>query len=364
MRLIPDHALSGFAACVVLALVSDVVAQKSVPQAVEKSGLRAAADYSSKHQGLAVLVYQQGKLLFEEYSNGHQADQGHHLYSGTKSFAPMVALVAEREGLLRLDEPVADTITEWKDDERRSRITIRQLLDFTSGLRINDAELHTNASIDKYKASIACEAISEPGTKFRYGSCHLMVFGALIERKLAKASFETAADKRRPKDFVDYLQSRILDPIGCKFTFWLRDANDNPMLPFGAFLTAREWAKFGHLVLNRGRKGKRQVVPAVHFDQCFQGTKANPGYGLNFWLHGKAMQGKHPNIPKDTVAAAGMYKQMLYIIPSRQLVIVRFGKTKVRSKFSNASFLNHLFRPSKPKDAVPTPAEKAGKRGF
>ena len=88
--------------------------------------LRAAADYSKQHEGLAVVVYREGRLVFEEYVKGHRRDKAHHLYSGTKSFAPMIALVAQGEGLLDLDEPVARTITEWKGDERRGRITIRQ----------------------------------------------------------------------------------------------------------------------------------------------------------------------------------------------------------------------------------------------
>ena len=356
MRAIPTCALGVFIAAGALVLGPRVPAQEL--------GLRAAADYSKQHQGLAVLVYQKGRLLFEEYTHGHKAAEAHHIFSGTKSFAPMVALVAQEEGLLSLDERVADTITEWKDDERRRRITIRQLLNFTSGLRINDAELHTNATDDKYAASIACKAISEPGTKFRYGSCHLMVFGALIERKLAKLKVEPGTDQRHPRDFVDYLRARILDPIGCKDSFWLRDATDNPMLPFGAFLTAREWAKFGHLVINRGRKGKRQIVPAEHFDECFQGTKANPTYGLNFWLRGKKLHARYPNIPKDTVAASGKYKQVLYIIPSRELVIVRFGKIHVKSKFSDAGFLKGLFQGSKLKNPDRSSTKKDRKRVF
>ena len=324
-------------------------------------GLRAAADYSTRHQGLAVVIYRKGRLIFEEYSGGHNRNKAHHIYSGTKSFAPMIALVAQGEGLLTLDEPVAKTITEWEGDALRSRITIRQLLNFTSGLRINDAELHTEASVDKYAASIACEAISVPGKKFRYGSCHLMVFGALMDRKLAKLKPVEGQAESHPTDSLEYLRARVLDPIGCKHGRWLHDAMGNPMLPFGAFLTAREWAKFGHLVLNGGRKGERQVVPAEHFQECLQGSEANPTYGLNFWLRGKALHAKHPNIPKDTVTASGMYKQLLYIIPSRHLVVVRFGQIRVRTKFNDAGFLNRLFpraRPPGPGDSPPKSGRK------
>ena len=78
------------------------------------------------------------KIVFEEYHNGYKATKGHHIYSGTKTIAPALALLADGEGLLTLDEPVVKTITEWKVDEQMEKITIRHLLTFTSGLKNND----------------------------------------------------------------------------------------------------------------------------------------------------------------------------------------------------------------------------------
>ncbi len=297
----------------------------------------AAARYSADNQGLAVLVYHKGALVFEEYQNGHTAAKAHHLFSGTKSFAPLVALRAEGDGLLDLDERACETIVEWKDDPRRSRITIRQLLNFTSGLKVDDDVMHAPLTRDKYAAAIACEAASDPGKRFRYGSCHLMAFGELLERKLQAAG-------AKEQDFVAYLQKRILDPIGCKVAMWLRDGKQNPALPYGAFMTAREWAKFGLLVLAGGRHEGREIVPAERFAECFAGTKANPAYGLNFWLIGKALHALNPRIPADVVAASGMYQQHLYVLPAQELVIVRFGKERVQSRFGNAVFLGALFR--------------------
>jgi len=297
----------------------------------------AAAEYSEENAGLAVLVYDHGKLVFERYQNGHRRDKPQHIFSGTKSFAPMVALIAQQEGLLELDEKVCDTISEWRGDQRKEQITIRHLLNFTSGLKNNDSDLHSIRTRDKYAASLACECVRAPGKRFRYGSNHLMVFGEVMKRKLAAASKD---DQPLPKDFVAYLKDRVLGPIDCEFASWLRDAKGNPALPYGAYMTAREWAKFGLLVLNRGKHGEQQVVPTEHFDECFVGSKANPIYGLNFWLVGKRARG---SIPKDTVTAAGMYNQKLYIIPSRELLVVRLGRTGARTRFGDAGFLSRLF---------------------
>jgi CubicO group peptidase (beta-lactamase class C family) len=300
----------------------------------------AAAEFSEENAGLAVLVYDDGKLVFERYQNGHQQDKAQHIFSGTKSFAPMVALIAQQEGLLKLDEPVSQTITEWQGDKDRERITIRHLLNFTSGLKNNDSELHSLKARDKYAAAVACECARTPGKRFQYGSNHLMVFGELFKRKLAAAS---TPEKPMPKDFVAYLKDRMLQPIDCHFASWLRDAKGNPALPYGAYMTAREWAKFGLLVLHRGRHEDQQIVPSAHFDECFAGSQANPTYGLNFWLIGERAHRNNEAIPADTVTAAGMYNQKLYIIPSKKLLIVRLGRTGAKTRFNDQKFLGSLF---------------------
>lgn len=330
------HVLSALVAVVSLGAFVSAQDRAQVAPAAETSGYRAAADYSKANDGLAVLIFEDEKLVFEEYQNGHRQDKAHHIYSGTKSFAPIVALLAQEEGLLDLEESVADTITEWRGDESREQIRIRHLLDFTSGLEINDRKMHAMRTRDKYACAIECKSQSPAGKRFRYGSSHLMVFGEVLNRKLRAAEHDA-------KDFVDYLRRRVLDPIGCKVGYWIRDGKKNPALPYGAFLTARNWAKFGQLILRGGRHGEGRIIPKKLLEQCFVGTKANPIYGLNFWLIGKRLHRYEDRIPVDTVSAAGMYNQKLYVVPSKNLVIVRFGKTGIRSKFQDAGFLGRLF---------------------
>lgn len=309
----------------------------------QQLGFEAAAQFSARNSGLAVVVWDDDEIVFEQYHNGHGADKPQHLFSGTKSFVPIVALIAQREGLLEIDEKVVDTITEWKQgDPQRRQITIRHLLNFTSGLENNDATLHTPKAPDKYAASVACKCATRPGKRFRYGSNHLMVFGELLKRKLAAASTE---QKPLPVDFVAYLEARVLEPIGCKFQHWSRDGAGNPALPYGAHMTAREWGKFGVLLANGGKWGDAQIVPPKHLDDCYVGTKANPIYGLNFWLTGKNHHKRDRAIPADTVAAAGMWGQKLYVIPSRKLTIVRLAKTGGQRGFNDLEFLGALFGP-------------------
>src|SRR5690606_30130146 len=91
---------------------------------------RAAAEYAAEHDGHAVVVMVDGRIVVEEYQNGYTAGEPHDLYSGTKRFwGQAVAAMIEGGLVTSLDEPVSRTITEWRSDPRRSRITIRQLTD-------------------------------------------------------------------------------------------------------------------------------------------------------------------------------------------------------------------------------------------
>src|ERR1700682_6022129 len=74
-----------------------------------------AAKYSERKRGVSMLVMQNGRTIFEHYANGGSADAKWPIFSGTKSFWGIAALVAVRDGLIRLDDHAADTITEWRN---------------------------------------------------------------------------------------------------------------------------------------------------------------------------------------------------------------------------------------------------------
>lgn len=267
----------------------------------------AAAAYLDSKNGHAMLVYEKGELVFEKYLNGWKADRAHRLASGTKSFSGAMAVAAVMDGYLNLDEKVSDTITEWKTDERRSLITVRQLLQLNSGI-----EPGPNGKVPSYKEAIQVKAIDDAGNKFRYGPNAFMVFGELMKRKLEGKHGSALA----------YLEERIFKPIGLKHGIWRKDVDGNPHLPSGAFITAKEWAKFGLLIQNQGKWNGKQILDSSLLKQCFQPAKAQPLYGITFWL------GRGDDTPKDLVMAAGAGKQKLYICPSKELLIVQLAEAK------------------------------------
>lgn len=300
-----------------------------------------AAEYSQAERGDAVLVMVDGRVVYEAYHNRGKADAPHVLHSGTKSFAGILAVAAQQDALLVLDEPAATTLTEWQRDPAKRDITIRQLLTLTSGL-----EAGRIGRPPSYAAAITAPTVSAPGEVFDYGPNPFQAFGELLKRKLAS----------RGETVGDYLRRRILAPLGIAPGEWPGLEKGEPELPSGAELTARDWAKFGELVRQQGQWQGSQLLPSETLVELFKGSRVNPAYGVTFWLNVPVTQQLEEEVRllamnfqgvdeipglEGMVVAAGAFKQRLYIIPSQRMVVVRFGHSGNRH-FSDAAFLRLL----------------------
>lgn len=306
------------------------------------ASIQAAAAYSSARSGGGLLVVQHGKTL---YSSGEKS--AHKIYSGTKGFWILTALAAEQEGIIDLDARVADTIPEWQADARKSRVTVRQLLSFTSGLEPLFG-LHNNDFADRNSAAIRASMVAEPGARFIYGPAALQVFDEYLKRKLAS----------RGTTPTKYLEKKVLRPMGLGSQRYLADTQGNPLLASGMLLSTSQWAKEGNLILNGGKP----VVSAGLLAQCFRGSGANRCFGMGFWNNVNAPGGREVDVenmlnrkwfeqdwsnaclcrdaPSDLVAAIGSGNQRLYVVPSMELIVVRFGNF---GQFSDGTFLRMLF---------------------
>lgn len=283
------------------------------------SACEAARAYSTAHDGLSLLILHDGQTLLEDYT-ASSPDQAHALHSGTKSFVGLLLAAAVQDGLLTLDETVASTITEWQGDALKSGTTLRQLVHLTAGLPSIIGQVPT------YAEAIHMPFNAPPGQVFQYGPAPFQVLGELMRRKLLASGAEP--------DPLAYLRRRILDPIGVTYGDWIHGEDGMVRLPAGAFLTARQWARFGEFVRGGGRHDGRPLVDPATFEALFEGSEVNPAYGLTWWLprltpcrdpvtrlndtasHGEVL-------PKDLVMANGAGHQMLYVIPSLKLTVVR-----------------------------------------
>ena len=308
-----------------LAVVFAVRAQPS-PAQLNPAAVRKAAEYSAAHHGLSFLVIQGGKTLLEKYPGEGDENSARRIYSGTKAFWNLAALAAADDGILDLDERVADTIAAWRKDRRKARVTIRELLDFSCGLAPGFS-LQQNEFGNRDKSA-------------------LQVFHEVLKAKL---SGETPSH---------YLEHRVLRRLRLGPQRYLDDRAGNPLLAAGFVMTARQWAKLGQLVLDRGKP----VVRPETLAQSWRGSPANRAFSLGWWNNRAAPGGREfdfeamltpkwsrqdwrdaclcRDAPRDLVACIGSGYQRLYVIPSLDLVIVRHGGG---GSFSDARFLRLLF---------------------
>lgn len=327
--------------CVLALWTFGMLAPGPFASAQSVASLHAAARYSAEREGDAVLVFRHDSLVLEDYQNGYDGSAPHALASGTKTFTCVLAGLGQADSLLDLDEPVARTLVEFRADSLKARVTIRQLLSLTSGL---EPELSAPWN-GEYAAATRLPMVARAGERFAYGAASFHVFGELMHRKLAG------------EDVVAYLQRRIFAPLGIVVPYWARDRAGRPHLASGVAMTARDWGRFGLLLLDRGRWRGRQLVPAAAIAQCHRSSAANPGYGMGVWLNAPVPTGPPPpgvrragpedrrilapDLPQDLYLAAGTAGQRLYVLPTPGLVVVRLGHNR-GPEFKDDVFLRTL----------------------
>jgi len=223
-------------------------------------------------------------------------------------------------------------------------MTIRQLLDFDSGLE-PQFFLHETQSGDRDAAAMRARAVAEPGRAFIYGPAALQVFHQVLKEKL------------RGDSPTHYLERRVLHRLGLRSQRYLADRAGNPLLATGWILSPRQWAKLGQLVLANGAP----VVSRNSLAQCWRGTTANRAFSLGWWNNRAAPNGREfdfeqmlipkwqnqdwhdacicRDAPDDLVACIGSEGQRLYVIPSLKLIVMRQANG---GSFSDAHFLRLL----------------------
>ncbi|WP_439135082.1 serine hydrolase domain-containing protein [Pseudomaricurvus sp.] len=280
-------------------------------------------------QGLqtrALLVVQDGQLLAESYAPGF--DQHSRLlgWSMAKSVTSLMMGHLEMTGELDFDQqPVFE---EWADDERRN-IHWRDLMHMSSGL--NFPEVYepgagaTDMLFTVHRGSdlpLEAELIHPPGDVFEYSSGTTN----LMSRKL----FEATGGKAESN--LKYLQKNLVEPLG------LRDFVFEPD-PSGIFVgssylyaSARDWARIGQLMLNRGELNGYRLVSEEWVHRALQPNQSDNtrSYGYQFWLNRGDDSPRWKDLPADSFAALGNRKQVVMVIPSKNAVIVRLGWTSER----------------------------------
>lgn len=280
----------------------------------------------------AVLVIYKNRLIAEEYSKGFSAETKVLGWSMTKSITSTVLGVMAKQGKISIDQ--ANLFPEWEKDDR-SKISLHNLLQMSSALeweedysKISDVTRMLFLAENMPCVQLEKPLLGEPGSIWNYSSGTTNLLSKFIRDEFSSQ-----------QEYLDYWYSEFIDKIGMGSMTLEMDPAGNYVGSSYAWATARDWGKFGLLYLNQGNWNGEQILDPSWVEYSATPTKGSNGeYGAHFWLNaGK----KYPDLPVDLYSANGFQGQHVFIIPSRDLVIVRFGLVE-HPVFDVNSFLKEL----------------------
>lgn len=309
--------LAGTAAAVVVGAASGAAARA-------RPDLEGVLDLAMAQSSTGVLVSRNGEVVAERYAAGWGPDRPREVASVAKSIIAVLLAMAVQDGAISgFDQPAADFIPVWRDDAR-AEITLLHLMSMTSGLDDTGLALR-GVTGDQLAINAAAPLRDPPGTRWAYNTAAYH----LLFHVLARAVGETVEA---------FAERRLLAPLGMDHTSWITSQGSGASGPvtnyYSAASTARDLARFGELVAGGGVWNGRRLIDADLLHTLVSPSQdLNPSYGLLWWsnaLPGKDAFGRGDNLrfptaPRDTVAALGAGGQMLLIVPSRSLIVVRQG---------------------------------------
>ena len=285
----------------------------------------------------AVLVLHQGRIVDERYLNGMKPETPHLMFSATKSMVGLMGAVLVAEGKLDPDARVAALLPELADSAWADA-TVRQVLDMTDGVRFTEVYTDPKSDIFAYVGAMgwAPELVKpgnptgilgmlgtlkgrhdEPrGTAFRYRSPATDVAGWLASRAAQQSITQWLQERLWNRLGMEHEGNVMLDPLGTEVTF------------AGMSTSLRDLGRIGQMLLQRGRVGEQQIIPARVVDDLIRGgdPRAFEASGITYrkgWSY-RDQWWINPQKPRS-FAAMGAYGQRLYVFPDHQTVVVMFG---------------------------------------
>ena len=293
-------------------------------QDIDPAGLAAAARIAAAHKSYCLLVIRHGVLVDEHYWNGADATTAKPSWSIAKSYtSTLVGIAIDRGELGSLDDSVARYVPEWKGTPSAA-ITLRHLVSMTSGLRWSVTQDYVDLTLARDETQFALQQplTDPPGSKWTYDNGGVQV----LERVFRNATGRT---------IERYAQQHLWSKLGMKAS-WAHDAAGNPTTYANVLASCRDHARLGYLYLHGGRWAGETVLSAGYVAAATTPSQTmNRAYGYLWWLNGgtpaeDAMMQPWPGqmvpfAPPDLYAARGFGNQFIDVIPSLDLVVVRFG---------------------------------------
>lgn len=328
---------------------------------IDAAALSAASAYAERNRSTALMVYRRGRLEFARAYGQHRLEQ---TFASRSLAKPMTAVAIGRALMLgklkSLEQPVADVILEWRTDPRRSKILVRHLLDMRSGFLAQAAATAPNDILNRaylhprHDEIILREypVVDEPGTRYEYNNATSEMVAILIER----------ATGRR---YAEFLSTEILKPLGAAGgDVWINRPGGVAHSGCCLMLPTESWLRLAMLVMQDGVWRGKRLLPSGHVDAMRQGSRENPYYGLGVYVSGPYTERRgfahperepanrrvwhsEPYLTRDLFLFDGNANQVVYIVPSEQLIILRVGNNPPRSEtaeWDNSYLPNTILR--------------------
>ena len=312
--------------------------KKATVKSISDESIQSAIEFSQATGSHALLIYHKEALVLEHYFPGYSKQHLTSTASMHKSVLALLIGIAIDQGFIKsVDQPASDFLKEWESDQR-NKITIRQMLQQSSGIDYPEFSFHPLGEWNEMvvgdnvlKITLNQAAEKQPGTEFAYNGINPQNLGLLLQR---------ATGQR----YSSYLSENLWQYIAEEDSYVILDSEINKMPRMFCCLDAiaKDWLRVGILILNKGILNEKRIVSESWIEQMTSSSKLNPNYGYLTWLGMEHQErriynikstatGFHsePYIDKDVIYFDGFGGQRVYIIPSQELVIVRTGAIKM-----------------------------------
>ncbi len=300
---------------------------------LDAAKLEQIAARAGRGKSNCLVVVRDGKLAGEWYFRGTGPNTTQNVFSATKSVASTLVGIARDDGDLPIGASASRWIPQWRGT-KSAAVTVRDLLSMDSGREWSPLTdyLRLLAAPDRTAFAIGLGQAAPPGKVWAYNNSAVQT----LEQVLAAATGE---------DVADFAQRRLFGPLGMTHTSLATDRAGNAQLFEGIESTCRDMARFGVLMLERGRwRGKQLVSPAwVQQATGRSSTRLNAAYGYLWWLNREgvipsvtaatslqsaagAERGRLvPGAPASMYWALGLGNQLIQVDPASRTVVVRLG---------------------------------------
>lgn len=267
----------------------------------------------------SIVILYKGKLIAEKYADGFNKNSKILGWSMTKSLTATYFGILQKKGKINIMDSAP--IAEWKNDER-AKITINDLLHMNSGLeweedytKISDVTKMLFQAEDMGNCQLEKTAKFKPNSHWYYSSGTTNLLSGILRKQF-----------KSHQGYLNFWYSSLIDKIGMNSMLVETDMAGNFVGSSYGWATTRDWAKFGLLYLHKGNWNGEQLFDKSWAKYVATPTNTSNGrYGAQFWLNAS---GYFSDVPKDMFYCSGYQGQMVAIIPSKDLVIVRMGLTE------------------------------------